>query len=88
VQLCLSCTYSVSDRLTVVVTCLVCLILLVSEVLCVVETILLVSHEPTVHLLQYNMSMDSSFFIEGPRSRCYRRTAALRLIVQPCDEVD
>jgi hypothetical protein len=23
---------------------------------------------------------------EGPRSRCYRRTAALRLIVQPCDE--
>jgi hypothetical protein len=27
-------------------------------------------------------------FIEGPRSRCYRRTAALRLIVQPCDEYD
>ena len=27
-------------------------------------------------------------FIEGPRSRCYRRTAALRLIVQPCDEDD
>ena len=30
------------------------------------------------------------FFIflvgEGPRSRCYGRTAALRLIVQPCDE--
>jgi accessory gene regulator protein AgrB len=25
---------------------------------------------------------------EGPRSRCYRRTAALRLIVQPCDEDD
>jgi hypothetical protein len=23
---------------------------------------------------------------EGPRSRSYRRTAALRLIVQPCDE--
>jgi hypothetical protein len=23
---------------------------------------------------------------EGPRSRCYGRTAALRLIVQPCDE--
>jgi hypothetical protein len=23
---------------------------------------------------------------EGPRSRRYRRTAALRLIVQPCDE--
>jgi hypothetical protein len=23
---------------------------------------------------------------EGPCSRCYRRTAALRLLVQPCDE--
>jgi hypothetical protein len=23
---------------------------------------------------------------EGPRSRCYGRTAALRLIVQPCNE--
>ena len=23
---------------------------------------------------------------EGPRSRCYGHTAALRLIVQPCDE--
>jgi hypothetical protein len=30
----------------------------------------------------------SDFFLcsEGPRSRCYGRTAALRLIVQPCDE--
>jgi hypothetical protein len=27
-------------------------------------------------------------FIEGPRSRCYGRTTALRLIVQPCDEDD
>jgi hypothetical protein len=28
-----------------------------------------------------------SFLVgEGPRSRCYGRTAALRLIVQPCDE--
>jgi hypothetical protein len=25
---------------------------------------------------------------EGPRSRRYGRTAALRLLVQPCDEVD
>jgi hypothetical protein len=23
---------------------------------------------------------------EGPHSRCYARTAALRLVVQPCDE--
>jgi hypothetical protein len=29
-----------------------------------------------------------SSFCEGPRSRCYGRTAALRLIVQPCDEDD
>jgi hypothetical protein len=28
------------------------------------------------------------FFIEGPRSRCYRHTAALSLIVQPCNEDD
>ena len=27
-------------------------------------------------------------FTEEPRSRCYRHTAALRLIVQPCDEDD
>jgi hypothetical protein len=28
------------------------------------------------------------FFLhgEGPRSRCYGRTTALRLFVQPCDE--
>jgi hypothetical protein len=28
------------------------------------------------------------FFGEGPRSRRYGRTAALRLILQPCDEDD
>jgi hypothetical protein len=29
-----------------------------------------------------------AFFVcgEGPRSRCYGRTAALWLLVQPCDE--
>jgi hypothetical protein len=27
-------------------------------------------------------------FLEGPRGRCYGRTAALRLIVQPCNEDD
>jgi hypothetical protein len=34
-------------------------------------------------------NLSSLFFlfgIEGPRSRSYGRTAALRLIVQPCDE--
>ena len=28
------------------------------------------------------------FGSEGPRSRCYERSAALRLIVQPCDKDD
>jgi hypothetical protein len=28
------------------------------------------------------------FYGEGPRSRCYERTAALRFIVQSCDEDD
>jgi hypothetical protein len=28
----------------------------------------------------------TEYFLEGPRSRCYGRTAARRLIVQPCDE--
>jgi hypothetical protein len=35
-----------------------------------------------------NVSELSFFYDEGPRSRRYRRTAALRLIVQPCDEDD
>jgi hypothetical protein len=45
-----------------------------------------------VHRINYLKSVISSkqekvhFFCEGPRTRCYRRTAALRLIVQPCDE--
>jgi hypothetical protein len=34
------------------------------------------------------MDKDRIFFCEGPRSRCYRRTAALRLIVQPSDADD
>jgi hypothetical protein len=34
------------------------------------------------------MSKDVLFCGEGLRSRCYGRTAALRLIVQPCDEDD
>jgi hypothetical protein len=33
-------------------------------------------------------SFFSSFGGEGPRSRRYGRTAALRLLVQPCDEDD
>jgi hypothetical protein len=35
-----------------------------------------------------NYSFFFVLFIEGPRSRSYRRTAALRLIVQPCYEDD
>jgi hypothetical protein len=45
----------------------------------------------TVHrnLLEFVLTRISYvvfFSVEGPRSRCYGRTAALRLIVQPCDE--
>jgi hypothetical protein len=37
----------------------------------------------------WNDLRDLPFFCgEGPRSKCYGRTAALRLIVQPCDEDD
>jgi hypothetical protein len=34
--------------------------------------------------------LESDFFLsgEGPHSRRYGRTAALRLLVQPCDEDD
>jgi hypothetical protein len=35
----------------------------------------------------YKIKYLINFFCdEGPRSRCYGRPAALRLIVQPCDE--
>jgi hypothetical protein len=38
----------------------------------------------------HKVAISTTFFFflvgEGPRSRCYGRTAALRLIVQPCDE--
>jgi hypothetical protein len=37
---------------------------------------------------RYLYSMRWYFFFEWPRSRCYGRTAALRLIVQPCDGDD
>jgi hypothetical protein len=44
----------------------------------------------TLELLDSNLGPDAGdrFFFcgEGPRSRCYGCTAALRLIVQPCDE--
>jgi hypothetical protein len=37
----------------------------------------------------WNILHDAYFFCgEGPRSRCYGRTTALRLIVQSCDEGD
>jgi hypothetical protein len=42
-----------------------------------------------IYLRTHNLSiLDSLFFGKGPRSRFYGRTAALRLIVQPCDEDD
>jgi hypothetical protein len=38
--------------------------------------------------LRGQLSAPEAFFFcgEGPRSRCYGRTAALKLIMQPCDE--
>jgi hypothetical protein len=42
-----------------------------------------------LYLQRIYFVFDVSFFSgEGPRSRRYGRTAALRLIVQPCDEDD
>jgi hypothetical protein len=48
-----------------------------------------------IRLIYRILPQSSAIFIvvdflsgEGPRSRCYGRTAALRLIVQPCDEDD
>jgi hypothetical protein len=37
---------------------------------------------------QQPLSAELFFSGEGPRSRRYGRTAALRLLVQPCDEDD
>ena len=39
-------------------------------------------------LIMTDALLPTFFCGEGPRSRCYKRTAALRLIVQPCDEDD
>jgi hypothetical protein len=32
--------------------------------------------------------VETFFVVKAPRCKYYRRTAALRLIVQPCDEDD
>jgi hypothetical protein len=40
----------------------------------------------TAYLLTYRYAGLFSFCGKGPRSRSYGRTAALRLIVQPCDK--
>ena len=50
---------------------------------CVVKTQSFLVLKLTVHIITTGLSF---FCGEGPRSRSYRRTAALRLIVQPCDE--
>jgi hypothetical protein len=49
---------------------------------CSIFTLLSVTDDTYTYI-----TVNSIFFGgEGPRSRCYGRTAALRLIVQPCDE--
>jgi hypothetical protein len=47
------------------------------------ETEIILGHD---HTIGYHVLEDFSFCGKGPRSRCYGRTTALRLIVQPCDE--
>jgi hypothetical protein len=39
-------------------------------------------------LIRVKKNCGCFFFCEGPRRKCYGHTAALRLIVQPCDEYD
>jgi hypothetical protein len=63
-----------------------------SELLCT-ESTTLPSHvifiiQKLCAVPQGNETMEMWWFFsgEGRRSRCYGRTAALRLIVQPCDE--
>ena len=47
------------------------------------------THWRTVSFPQRTLLHDVSFFFgEGLRSRCYGRTAVLRLIMQPCDKDD
>jgi hypothetical protein len=41
-------------------------------------------HQPLI--FEYRVHFGALFYGEGPRSRCYGRTAALRLILQHCDE--
>jgi hypothetical protein len=46
-------------------------------------------YQSTVLYYAYVKNQERTFFYgEGPRSRRYGRTAALRLSVQPCDEDD
>jgi hypothetical protein len=47
--------------------------------------IMLLPDEGTVFTLYRPVNFADTFFfvVKGPRSRCYGRTAALRLIVQP-----
>jgi hypothetical protein len=57
---------------------------------------LLVFLSPSIRKLKYNLELGQDrffthlffLFVEGPRSRCYGRTAALKLIVQPYEEDD
>ena len=49
-----------------------------------------VKHAYRIYRCTYCVCQFQTIFFcgEGPRSRCYERTADLRLIVQPCDEDD
>jgi hypothetical protein len=52
------------------------------------ETCDLINHEKYLEKPKDSVTLKKSDFFVGHRSRCYGRTAALRLIVGPCDEDD
>jgi hypothetical protein len=43
---------------------------------------------PKVDQVLKDINSHFRVFLKGPRSRCCGRTAALRLLMQPCDEDD
>ena len=63
-----------------------------AEVFCRSHTDLVVEADGIIPTSVENQTIEvqatAVFFGEGPRSICYWLTAALKLIVQPCDEDD
>jgi hypothetical protein len=60
--------------------------LILVDVINSIHITLFIPSTHSAHHIAYNYFFGGGG--EGPRSRCYGRTAALRLIVQSCDEDD